>query len=52
MIPIKFVPEPNIGRFFRVIKIDHEPSWMDEIIEYICDDKLPEGRDDARIVKY
>ncbi|XP_077222190.1 uncharacterized protein LOC143856034 [Tasmannia lanceolata] len=34
----------------ELIQIDHEPCWMDEIINYLQNGKLPKGKKEARKV--
>ncbi|XP_077252427.1 uncharacterized protein LOC143891796 [Tasmannia lanceolata] len=34
----------------EVIQVEHEPCWMDEIIEYLRSGKLPEAKKEARKV--
>ncbi|XP_077252504.1 uncharacterized protein LOC143891886 [Tasmannia lanceolata] len=33
-----------------VMQVEHEPCWMDEIIDYLRNGKLPEGKKEARKV--
>ena len=42
LVPIKIIPEPSILKRDLVEAIDSEPSWMDDIIVYLKEDKLPE----------
>lgn len=35
-----------------VLQIDHELSWMDPIIKYLRDGKLPQGKKKARKMAY
>ena len=52
LVPAEIIPEPSIAKRDLVDAIDLEPSWMDEIVVYLKQDKLPEDREQARRVKY
>ena len=52
LVPIEIVAEPSITKQNSVKTIDAQPSWMDDIVIYLKDDKLPEDRDLARKVRY
>ena len=51
-VPVKIIPEPSITKRDLVEAIDLEPSWMDDIIIYLKEYKLPEDRELARRVRY
>ena len=51
LVPIEIIPEPSIARRDLVEAIDFEPSWMDDIVVYLKEDKLPGDRDLARKVR-
>ncbi|XP_077251906.1 uncharacterized protein LOC143891152 [Tasmannia lanceolata] len=34
----------------EIMQVDHEPCWLDEIINYLLDGKLPEGKKEERKV--
>ncbi|XP_022891750.1 uncharacterized protein LOC111406590 [Olea europaea var. sylvestris] len=40
-VHIKIVTEPSINTKLSVMDIDHEPSWIDPIVEYISNRDLP-----------
>ena len=52
LVPIEIVAEPSITKQSSVKAIDAQPSWMDDIVIYLKDDRLPEDRDLARKVRY
>ena len=52
LVPVEIVAEPSITKQNAVKAIDAQPSWMDNIVIYLKDDKLPEDRDLAQKVKY
>ena len=52
LIPVEIVAEPSITKQKAVKAVDSQPSWMDDIVVYLKDDKLPEDRDLARKIKY
>ena len=52
LVPIEIIPEPSIVKRDLVGAIDLESSWIDEIVVYLKEDKLPEDREQARRVKY
>ena len=45
LIPVEVVREPSISRPNLVESITEEPSWMDELIAYLKEDKLPDDRE-------
>ena len=51
LVPIEIIPEPSIVKRDLVGAIDLEPSWRDEVIVYLKEDKLPEDREQARKVR-
>ena len=52
LVPIEIVTEPSIAKQNSIEAIDAQPSWMDDIVVYLKDDRLPENRDLARKIKY
>ena len=48
LVPIEIIPVPSIAKRDLVEAIDSEPSWMDDIIIYPKEDKLPEDREQAQ----
>ncbi|XP_022846483.1 uncharacterized protein LOC111369265 [Olea europaea var. sylvestris] len=51
-VHIKIVAEPSIAQKPSVMDIDHEPSWMDPIVDYISNDNLPLNPLVARSIRY
>ena len=51
-VPVKIIPEPSITKRDLVEAIDSEPSWMDDIIIYLKEDKLLDDREQAQRVRY
>ena len=45
LVLIEIIPEQSIAKRDLVGTIDTEPSWMDDIIIYLNEDKLPEDRE-------
>ena len=43
-VSIKFLAEPSIKQQPEVMELVLAPSWMDPIIAYLKNSKLPEGR--------
>ena len=52
LVPIEIISEPSIVKQRLVEAIDVQPSWMDDILVYLKEDRLPEDRDLARKVRY
>ncbi|XP_022849900.1 uncharacterized protein LOC111371991 [Olea europaea var. sylvestris] len=50
IVHIKIVTEPSINAKPSVMDIDHEPSWIDPIVEYISNGNLPPGPRAARSI--
>ena len=50
--PIEIIPEPSIAKQGLVEATDSEPSWIDDIVVYLKEDKLPEDQDLVRRVRY
>ncbi|XP_022876949.1 uncharacterized protein LOC111395179 [Olea europaea var. sylvestris] len=51
-VHIKMVAEPSIAQRLSVMDIDHEPSWMDPIVDYISNGNLPADPRLARSIRY
>ncbi|XP_077215668.1 uncharacterized protein LOC143850295 [Tasmannia lanceolata] len=50
-ICMEFLPRSSIERkAAETMQVENEPCWMDEIISYLCDGKLPEDKKEARKV--
>ena len=47
LVPIEIIPEPSIAKRNLVEAIDSEPSWIDDIVIYLKEDKLSEDRESA-----
>ena len=47
LVPIEIVTEPSITKQHSIEAINTQPSWMDDIIIYLKEDRLPEERDQA-----
>lgn len=45
---VEILQRPSIEEPELVLPIQHKPSWVDEIIAYPRDEKLPEDREEAR----
>ena len=52
LVPIEIIPKPSIAKQGLVEAINSEPSWIDDIVVYLKEDKLPEDQDLARRVRY
>ena len=52
LVLVEIILKPSIAKRDLVETIDSEPSWMDEIVIYLKEDKLPENREQARRVRY
>ena len=52
LVPVEIIPEPSIAKEDLVEAIDSEPSWMDEIVIYLKEDKLTEDQEQAQRVRY
>ena len=52
LVPIEVVTEPSITKQHSIEAIDAQPSWMDDFVIYLKEDRLPEDRDMARKVRY
>ncbi|XP_022857110.1 uncharacterized protein LOC111378175 [Olea europaea var. sylvestris] len=50
-VHIKIVTEPSINMKPSVMDIDHEPSWIDPIVEYISNGDLPRDPRAARSIR-
>ncbi|XP_022851304.1 uncharacterized protein LOC111373062 [Olea europaea var. sylvestris] len=50
-VHIKIVTEPSINMKPSVMDIDHEPSWIDPIVEYISNGDLPPDPRAARSIR-
>ncbi|XP_022843425.1 uncharacterized protein LOC111366981 [Olea europaea var. sylvestris] len=50
-VHIKIVKEPSINTKPSVMDIDHEPSWIDPIVEYISNGNLPPDPRIARSIR-
>ncbi|XP_077248002.1 uncharacterized protein LOC143887722 [Tasmannia lanceolata] len=50
-ICMEFLKKSSIeNEIVEVMQVDNEPCWMDEIIDYLQSEKLPEGKKEARKV--
>ncbi|XP_077226416.1 uncharacterized protein LOC143859649 [Tasmannia lanceolata] len=50
-ICMEFLQKSSIeNEAVEVMQVEHEPCWMDEIIEYLRSGKLPEAKKEARKV--
>ncbi|XP_077241406.1 uncharacterized protein LOC143881940 [Tasmannia lanceolata] len=50
-ICMEFLKKSSIeNEAVEVMQVEHEPCWMDEIIDYLRSGKLPEAKKEARIV--
>ena len=45
LVPIEIILELSIAKRDLVEAIDSEPSWMDDIVVYLKEDKLPDDRE-------
>ena len=52
LVSVEIILEPSIAKRELVEAIESEPFWMDEIIIYLKEDKLPEDREQAQRVRY
>ena len=52
LVPIEIISEPSITKKLSIEVIGTQPSWIDDIIVYLKEDRLPEDRDLPRKVKY
>ena len=52
LVPVEIVTEPSIAKQNSIEAIDAQPSWIDDIVIYLKDDRLPEDRDLARKIRY
>ncbi|XP_022855981.1 uncharacterized protein LOC111377155 [Olea europaea var. sylvestris] len=52
IVHIKMVAEPRIAQKPSVMDIDHEPSWMDPIVDYISNVNIPTDPRLARSIWY
>ncbi|XP_022851528.1 uncharacterized protein LOC111373252 [Olea europaea var. sylvestris] len=50
-VNIKIVTESSINMKLSVMNIDHEPSWIDPIVEYISNGDLPPDPRTARSIR-
>ncbi|XP_022869246.1 uncharacterized protein LOC111388701 [Olea europaea var. sylvestris] len=50
-VHVKLVMEPSITHGVGVMDIDHEPSWIDPIVEFINNGNLPEDPRLSRSIK-
>ncbi|XP_077232437.1 uncharacterized protein LOC143869766 [Tasmannia lanceolata] len=50
-ICVEFLKKSSIeSEVVEVMQVDHEPCWMDDIINYLCNGELPEEKKKARQV--
>ncbi|XP_077222201.1 uncharacterized protein LOC143856047 [Tasmannia lanceolata] len=50
-ICMEFMKESSIEKeVVEIMQVEHEPCWMDEIVEYLRSGKLPEAKKEARKV--
>ena len=47
---VDFLAEPSIRQCPEIMELTQEPLWMDHIIAYLRNGKLPKGRTEARIL--
>ena len=52
LVLVKIILQPSIAKRDLVQAIDSEPSWMDDIVIYLKEDKLPDDREQAKRVAY
>ena len=52
LVPVEIIPELSIAKRDLVEAIDLEPSWMDDIVIYLKEEKLSDDRELARRVRY
>ena len=50
-VSMEFLVEPSIRRQLEIMGLTQEPSWMDPIITYLRNGKLPEGKNEAHILR-
>ena len=48
---VEFLVEPSKKPQPEIMELIREPSWMDPIIAYLKNDKLPEEKSEARILR-
>ena len=48
---VEFLAEPNIKQRPEMMELEQEPSWMDPIIVYLKNDKLPKNKMEARVLR-
>ena len=51
VVSVEFLAESNIKQWPKVMELDHEPSWMDHIVTYLKNRKLPENKTEARVLR-
>ena len=47
----EFLADPSIKQWPEVMKLDHEPSWMDPIIKHLKNGELPKNKTEARVLR-
>ncbi|XP_022895282.1 uncharacterized protein LOC111409467 [Olea europaea var. sylvestris] len=50
-VHVRFLTEPSINPTVGVMDIDHEPSWIDPIVDFITNGNLPENPRAARNIR-
>ena len=48
LVPIEIILELSIAKRDLVEAIDSEPSWMDDIVVYLKENKLPDDQEQDR----
>ena len=51
-VPLRFLPNPSINVAKTVYQATINPTWMEDIITYLQDGKLPSDRLQARRIQY
>ena len=49
-VSVEFLAEPSIKWQPEVMVLAKEPSWMDPTVVYLRNNKLPEGKTEARLL--
>lgn len=51
-IPIEYLDEPSIKEDLEILQVDHVPSWMEPIFNYLIKEELPDNPLEAKKIKY
>ena len=46
-VSVEFLVEPSFKQQSEVMKLEHEPSWVDPIISYLKNGELPKNKTEA-----